>query len=143
MKHEPGLGASARRLDVSTAMSAAKVAILVAERAAAIPVGEVLIGFGFRDGLWPDAPSRELLDAAAGPIPVVLVSGDLHSCWMNSMALARYGFANHATGLLREDDSVAVLRALDTTADLVMDGWVDQGPSWRHLVAWSESSIWR
>ena len=117
---------TARRLDVSTAISAAKAAILVAERAAAIPVGEVLIGFGFRDGLWPDAPSRELLDAAAGPIPVVLVSGDLHSCWMNSMALARYGFANHPTGLLREDDSFAVLRALDTVADLVMDGWVDE-----------------
>lgn len=117
---------TARRLDVSTAISAAKAAILVAERAAAIPVGESLIGFGFRDGLWPDAPSRELLDAAAGPIPVVLVSGDLHSCWMNSMALARYGFANHPTGLLREDDSFAVLRALDTVADLVMDGWVDE-----------------
>ena len=117
---------TARRLDVSTAISAAKAAILVAERAAAIPVGEGLIGFGFRDGLWLDAPSRELLDAAAGPIPVVLVSGDLHSCWMNSMALARYGFANHPTGLLREDDSFAVLRALDTVADLVMDGWVDE-----------------
>ena len=59
-----------RRLDVSTAVSAAKAAMLVAERAAAIPAGEVLIGFGFRDGLWPDAPRRELLDAAAGPNPV-------------------------------------------------------------------------
>jgi predicted amidohydrolase YtcJ len=117
---------TARRLDVSTATSAAKAANLVAERAAAIPVGEVLIGFGFRDGLWPDAPRRELLDAAAGPIPVVLVSGDLHSCWMNSMALARYGFANHPTGLLQEEDSFAVLRALDTVPDLVMDGWVDE-----------------
>ena len=117
---------TARRLDVSTAISAAKAAILVAERAAAIPVGEVLIGFGFRDGLWPDAPRRELLDAAAGPIPVVLVSGDLHSCWMNSMALTRYGFGDHPTGLLVEDDSFAVLRALDTVDDLVMDGWVDE-----------------
>jgi predicted amidohydrolase YtcJ len=117
---------TAKRLDVSTAISAATAAILVAERAAAIPVGESLIGFGFRDGLWPDAPRRELLDAAAGPIPVVLVSGDLHSCWMNSMALARYGFANHPTGLLRECDSFAVLSALDTVADLVLDGWVDE-----------------
>jgi predicted amidohydrolase YtcJ len=117
---------TARRLDVSTATSAARAAFLVADRAAAIPVGEGLIGFGFRDGLWPDAPSRELLDAAAGPVPAVLVSGDLHSCWLNSMALARYGFANHPTGLLREDDCFAVLRALDTIADLVMDGWVDE-----------------
>lgn len=116
---------TARRLDVSTATSAAEAAILVAERAAVIPVGESLVGFGFRDGLWPDAPSRELLDAAAGPVPVVLVSGDLHSCWMNSMALTRYGFADHPTGLLVEDDSFAALRALDTVADLVMDGWVD------------------
>ncbi|HZW45324.1 MAG TPA: amidohydrolase family protein [Dermatophilaceae bacterium] len=117
---------TARRLDVSTARSAATAAILVAERAVAIPVGESLLGFGFRDALWPDAPTRELLDAAAGPIPVVLVGGDLHSCWMNSMALARYGFADHPSGFLREDDSFAVLRALDTVADLVLDGWVDE-----------------
>ena len=117
---------TARRLDVSTAVSAVGTAILVAERAAAIPVGESLIGFGFRDALWPDAPRRELLDAAAGAISVVLVSGDLHSCWLNSMALARYGFADHPTGLLCEDDSFAVLRALDTVADLVMDSWVHE-----------------
>jgi predicted amidohydrolase YtcJ len=117
--------ATARRLDMSTAMSAAKAAVLVSQHCADIPAGEALIGFGFRDGLWPDAPRRELLDTAAGPVPVVLVSGDLHSCWMNSMALARYGYADHPTGLLVEDDSFAVVRALDTVDDLVMDGWVD------------------
>lgn len=115
---------SAQRLDVSTATSAATTANLVATRAAGIPVGQTLIGFGFRDGLWPDTPRREVLDTAATKIAVVLVSGDMHSCWMNSMALARYGFADHPSGLLREEDSFAVLRAVDTVADHVMDRWV-------------------
>ena len=117
---------TARRLDVSAARSAVETAMLVAERAVIMPVGESLIGFGFRAGLWPDAPRRELLDAAAGTIPVVLVSGDLHSCWMNSMALARYGFADHPSGLLWEEDSFVVMRALDAVDDMVLDGWVDE-----------------
>ncbi|MEO8519432.1 MAG: amidohydrolase [Dermatophilaceae bacterium] len=117
---------TARRLDVSAARSAVEAAMLVAERAVFMPVGESLIGFGFRAGLWPDAPRRELLDAAAGTIPVVLVSGDLHSCWMNSMALARYGFADHPSGLLCEEDSFVVMRALDAVDDMVLDGWVDE-----------------
>jgi hypothetical protein len=76
--------------------------------------------------MWPDEPSRELLDAAAPIIPVVLVSGDLHSIWMNSTALARYGFGDHPSGLLCEDDSFVVMRALDAVDDPVLDGWVDE-----------------
>ncbi len=117
---------TAQRLDVSPATSAAEAAALVADRVTAIPAGESLIGYGFRDGLWPDAPRRELLDAASGPVPVVLVSGDLHCCWLNSAALAQHDLADHPTGVLREDDCFAVVRALDTVSDEVLDGWVDE-----------------
>ena len=119
---------TARRLDVSEATSAQAAADLVATRLAAAPAGghDRLVGFGFRDALWPDAPSRALLDAAAGPVPVVLVSGDLHSCWLNSAALAVYGFAGHQTGLLREDDAFAVEHAIDNVPDADLDAWADE-----------------
>jgi predicted amidohydrolase YtcJ len=119
---------TSRRLDVSAATSAAAAAALVAGRLAAVPAqpGDRLVGFGFRDGLWPDAPSATLLDAAAGSVPVVLVSGDLHSCWLNSAALAVYGFAGHQTGLLREDDAFAVEHAIDNVPDADLDAWADE-----------------
>ncbi|TFC01401.1 amidohydrolase [Cryobacterium adonitolivorans] len=120
---------TSRRLDVSDATSARAAADLVADRLAAVPaVGEHdrLVGFGFRDALWTDTPSRTLLDAASGPVPVVLVSGDLHSCWLNSAALAVYGFAGHQTGLLREDDAFAVEHAIDNVPDADLDAWADE-----------------
>jgi predicted amidohydrolase YtcJ len=119
---------TSRRLDVSAATSAAATAELVAGRLAAVPAqpGDRLVGFGFRDGLWPDAPSAALLDAASGPVPVVLVSGDLHSCWLNSAALAAYGFAGHQSGLLREEDAFAVAHAIDNVPDADLDAWADE-----------------
>jgi predicted amidohydrolase YtcJ len=117
---------TSRRLDVSAAASAAEAAALVGRRLAAGVAPETLVGFGFRDGLWPDAPSRALLDAVSGAVPVVLVSGDLHCCWLNSAALAQHGFGDHPTGLLREDDCFAVQRAIGTVDDAVMDAWADE-----------------
>jgi predicted amidohydrolase YtcJ len=119
---------TSRRLDVSAATSAGAAAALVAGRLASTPAqpGDRLVGFGFRDGLWPDSPSAVLLDAASGPVPVVLVSGDLHSCWLNSAALAVYGFIGHQTGLLREDDAFAVEHAIDNVPDADLDAWADE-----------------
>ncbi|RFA08792.1 hypothetical protein B7R54_05785 [Subtercola boreus] len=67
-----------------------------------------LIGFGLRDGLWESPLDRAALDAVAGARQVILISGDLHCCWLNSAALAHFGLAGHPTGLLREDDCFRV-----------------------------------
>ncbi|KFF59246.1 amidohydrolase [Cryobacterium sp. MLB-32] len=120
-----------RRLDLSRAASAAETAVLVGERMLSASVAEdsrtdTFVGTGFRDGLWPDQPSCTVLDAVSGETPVVLVSGDLHSCWVNSAALLRYGFAGHPTGLLREEEAFEVVRALDTVSDAVTDTWVQE-----------------
>jgi predicted amidohydrolase YtcJ len=85
--------------------------------------GHVLVGFGFRDGLWADEPTAAALDAVSGDRPVVLVSGDLHCCWLNSAALAQFGRAGHPTGVLREDDAFAVQRALDDVPAATVDAW--------------------
>ena len=85
-----------------------------------------MIGFGYRDGLWPDAPSRALLDAVSGDVPVVLVAADLHACWLNSAALGGTAWATSRarSGVLREDDCFRLVRELDDVADEVLDGWV-------------------
>ncbi|MFB9309560.1 hypothetical protein BJY17_000979 [Agromyces hippuratus] len=113
-----------RRLDLAGAESAAAVARLVG---ASVDRGDhEVIGFGYRDGLWGDAPSRAVLDAVSGDVPVVLVAADLHACWLNSAALRRYGVEALAgsSGILREDDCFRLVREIDDVADAVLDGWV-------------------
>ncbi|MGV8897026.1 MAG: amidohydrolase [Rhodoglobus sp.] len=116
----------ARRLDVSTATSAQQVADLVGNAlgGAIVEPGQAFVGSGFRDGLWPDAPSLEVLDAASQGVPVVLVSGDLHAAWLNSAALELYGHRGHKTGLLREDPAFEVTRQLNAVPDEILDAWM-------------------
>jgi predicted amidohydrolase YtcJ len=113
------------RVDLSTAASAAEAAALVEAAAKKGGAGGGrLVGSGFRDGLWPDAPTRELLDEAAPGVEVVLVSADLHCCWLNSAALRRFGHPESATGLLREDECFAVMRNLNSATARDEDEWV-------------------
>ncbi len=117
-----------RRLDVSSATSAAALAALVAAQLDGDPDPDSpLVGYGFRDALWPDAPSIEVLDAATGPsLPVVLVAADLHCAWLNSAALRAYGHPGAAGGLLREGAAMAVLGELSRVGDSVSDAWARQ-----------------
>lgn len=113
-----------RRLDLAAASSAAEVAALVA---ASVDRGSAeVIGFGYRDGLWADAPTAASLDAVSGDVPVVLVAADLHACWLNTAAARRHGVLETAgiDGVLREDDCFALVRELDDVADDVHDAWV-------------------
>ncbi|MEV5904297.1 amidohydrolase [Streptomyces sp. NPDC052127] len=117
--------ASARhRLDLAGTASARAVADLVRERGGAAPDGTVLFGYGFRDGLWPDAPHKRLLDAALPDRPVALVSADLHAAWLNSACLALVGRGDHPTGLVRETECHEVLSALPKAPAAVVDGWI-------------------
>ncbi|MDR6977748.1 putative amidohydrolase YtcJ [Streptomyces sp. 3330] len=116
--------ASARhRLDLAGTPSARAVADLVRERGGAAPDGTVLVGYGFRDGLWPDAPHKRLLDAVLPDRPVALVSADLHAAWLNSACLALVGRGDHPTGLVRETECHEVLSALPQAPAAVVDGW--------------------
>ncbi|WP_022891914.1 amidohydrolase [Agromyces subbeticus] len=113
-----------RRLALAGADSAAATVRLVA---ASVDRGaREVVGFGYRDGLWADAPSLEALDAASGDVPVVLVAADLHACWVNSAALRRHGLDAGAlpSGVLREEDCFRLVREIDDVADEVLDGWV-------------------
>lgn len=70
------------------------------------------VGSGYRDALWSDAPSLEVLDAATGTIPTYLINADVHSVWLNSAALHREGFRT-PDGVLREEPAFEISRRLN------------------------------
>jgi predicted amidohydrolase YtcJ len=115
-----------RRLDLSGARSAAEAVALVRDRLAEGPPepGTALVGFGFRDGLWPDVPTAALLDVVAGDVPVVLVSGDLHCAWLSTAGLRYVGVHPHATGVLRESEWMPLSAVVDRVTDDLADAWV-------------------
>ncbi|MGM7665697.1 amidohydrolase [Microbacterium sp. A93] len=75
------------------------------------------VGTGFRDALWPDDPSLEVLDASTGDVPTYLINADVHSVWLNSAALRREGFIA-TDGMLREDDAFEISRRLNAVEPL-------------------------
>lgn len=115
-----------QRLDLAGATSAAHAVTLVRARldAGLPPADTPLVGFGFRDGLWPDAPTSALLDAAVGDVPVVLVSGDLHCAWLSTAGLRLLGVGAHPTGLLREGEWLPLQGVVDHVSDDVADALV-------------------
>lgn len=110
---------TSRRVDLSAASSAADAAAIIGSAGGS----GLVIGAAFRDGLWPDAPGLPVLDAVTGARLAVLVSADLHSVWLNTAALERFGHAGHPTGLLVEHDAFDVQQQLGTVPAETIDGW--------------------
>jgi hypothetical protein len=106
------------RLPLGAAGSAAEAARFMSA-APELPDGR-RVGAGFRDALWPDRPSLELLDSATGAVPTYLINADVHSVWLNSSALAREGFRS-ADGMLRETDAFEISRRLNAADPLHSD----------------------
>lgn len=114
----------ANRIDLSGAVTARDAAAVVRSFVSGADPSVTTVGVGFRDALWPDAPSLALLDSATGGRPTALVSHDLHSVWLNSAAASRYGVHVDPSGLLREEPAFALTRELGRLPDSVLDGWV-------------------
>jgi predicted amidohydrolase YtcJ len=101
-----------QRVDLDGTDSAAAAAAVMRE-ALLTRDDAVLIGYGFRDALWPDLPTRAALDEIAPDRPIVLISGDLHCGWMNSAAGRLLGVELPADGVLRETEWIGTLDRLD------------------------------
>src|SRR5690606_35284702 len=98
--HVTAWALDAERVPLGAARSAAEAARRMSN---ASPDGDGRrIGVGFRDALWSDAPSLELIDAATGDVPSYLVNADLHSAWLNTAAFRREGMTPTPDGVLRE-----------------------------------------
>lgn len=65
----------------------------VQARLAEVPTGEWLLGGGWNHNTWaaPLRPTRHDLDRIAPTVPVALASKDVHSLWVNSVALRAAG----------------------------------------------------
>ncbi|OII04434.1 amidohydrolase [Curtobacterium sp. MCBA15_005] len=119
-----------RRVDVTGCDSAEATADLLAAVARAGVADRVLVGHGYRDGMWPRPARRELLDRAAPGLPVVVISADLHAVWCNALALAHFSAAvgrpleAGEDGVLREQDAFDVTGALSQVPDDLLDAYV-------------------
>jgi predicted amidohydrolase YtcJ len=88
-----------RRVSLVGASSAQETATLmgtaVAANAANPSPDPIVVGAGYRDGLWRDQKTTALLDEATGDTPVILISVDVHSAWVNTATLRHFGISGH------------------------------------------------
>ena len=80
---------SSQRLDLAGARSPEDATRAVAERIAAFP-GAPVIGWGHRSGGWDREVTVSELDAVSGDTAVVLICGDGHHAWLNTVALMHF-----------------------------------------------------
>lgn len=107
-----------RRVDLSAARSAREAVALM------LPGSGLTVGYGFRDGLWPDTPGKAMLEAAAPGRPIVMISKDLHTAWLSPAALALIGRGDHPTGVLREQECYTAVAELPPPPPAELDRWV-------------------
>lgn len=118
-----------RRLDLSGTASAADCLERVRRavetaRTSGSSDPSAIVGYGFQDGTWPDAPSLGALDEVAPQVPVVLVSKDLHCGWLNTAAARQLSLApDESTGLVREGEWFGALDRLQPPSDLSVEDY--------------------
>ncbi len=78
------------RLDLAPAGSVEEAAAMVGHRLAQRP-GQPVIGWGHRSAFMGRDGTTAELDAVTTEVPILLISGDGHHAWGNSLALAMLG----------------------------------------------------
>ncbi|GAA3742443.1 hypothetical protein HDA32_003284 [Spinactinospora alkalitolerans] len=118
---------SRRRVPLERADSAVGAAELMAAalngRAERGDPDELVVGAGFRDALWSDRPHKDLLERVLPGRPLVLISNDLHTCWLSPAALALLG-RDHPSGVFVEAECMEITAALPAAPVAVQDAWV-------------------
>jgi predicted amidohydrolase YtcJ len=110
--------------------------------------GSPLVGRGWDENGWLQAPDRAALDAIAPHRPVLLHRHDFHALWVNSAALAAAGLgrgtpdpeggrferdvAGELTGLVREHAVRAFLALEDRAGPAVADALLDEAAAELH-----------
>ncbi|WP_309082221.1 amidohydrolase [Zhihengliuella sp.] len=113
------MGEALGKVELTSARTVEEIQRRLAAARGEHPSAERLLGRGWLfDSIPGGAPTAAMLDAAVPDVPVYLDANDLHSCWVNSAALAELGITDetpdplggrivrdadgHATGLLLE-----------------------------------------
>ena len=147
--------ARSARIDTLATRSAEEALELVARALRDHPAGSrpaTIQGFGHRLSNWPRVPTVAELDAVTGEIPTLLISGDVHSGWLNSAALRVFGLpgasAQDPGAPMKEDPWFALLDRLDEvpgTRELresgyrqVLAGMLSRGVTGVVDMSWSE-----
>ena len=117
-----------RRVSLVGASSAQETAILmgtaVAANAANPSPDPIVVGAGYRDGLWRDQKTTALLDEATGDTPVILISVDVHSAWVNTATLRHFGISGHdEDGVITEREWFGLARRANDTDNATLDEW--------------------
>lgn len=110
---------AAQREPLGGAVTAREAAALMG-RARVLDDGR-RVGSGFRDALWPDEPTLEMLDAVTGEVPTYLINADVHSVWLNTAAFRREGFHPAVDGMLREEPAFEISRRLNAADPAASD----------------------
>jgi predicted amidohydrolase YtcJ len=108
--------ATSGRLDLSGTRSADEAVARLRGRLAASP-GEPVVGYGHRPVTWPVQPTVAALDEVAPDVPVVLVSGDAHHGWLNTLALDLLGLTRRDDVVLETEWYAAYTRILEIAGD--------------------------
>lgn len=118
---------SSRRIDVGDTAGPDEVveAVRRARVAGAPRTDGVLVGYGYRDGLWTTPTSLRALDEAFPDDPVVLVSGDLHAGWMNSRGAERLGLHPDESGVVAEFEWIAALQRFQQAARIPVEAYAE------------------
>lgn len=117
-----------RRVSLAGATSAAEAAQIMGEAVlanAARPTPDPLVvGAGYRDGLWRDTKTAAVLDAVTGDTPVILISVDVHSAWVNSATLRHFGISGHdEDGVITEREWFDLARRANDFDNATLDEW--------------------
>jgi predicted amidohydrolase YtcJ len=115
-------------LDLRGARSAEEIAARVAERAAAAPAGEWIVGKGWNQHDWGtgDLPTHHPLTAAAPENPVFLGRVDAHCAWVNGAALAIAGITTsgpeiYGGAIGRDEDGAPTGILLERAAEPLLE----------------------
>ena len=112
--------ARSARINTLATRSAEEALELVVQALQDRPAGSrptTIQGFGHRLSNWPRVPTVAELDEVTGETPTLLISGDVHSGWLNSAALRALGLpgasAQDPGAPMKEDPWFALLDRLD------------------------------
>lgn len=122
--HSGQWASNTSRLDVAAVGSVGEAREVLLPHLAT-PGTTAVVGFGFRCATWEEQPTVAHLDAISLDRPVVLVSGDCHSGWLNSRALSLLGLAPRP-GLVAEQvwfDTFPRLAELPGVSDAATAGY--------------------